>query len=244
MASKEDLRAQLLELEPGNSVANSSATYNELRVELAAAKRRDKSKKKAQSVPVVVSYRHENEEMMSWKFLPKGGGDAIGTLQYGNEMPLPNAVADVDGVSVVVSSHEEGLDIMAIDLNVRNRFDARRIYTTPNGTHVVFKRLENGRVVLWSYKIQAEIMLGSQVQLKRTNKQARPIASRAKKMTQKILASYLIAQDPSITPGELTNALTAAFPTMSVGNRHGPHYLSLSRNGKLPEPPEDDPRDW
>ena len=63
-------------------------------------------------------------------------------------------------------------------------------------------------------------------------------------MTQKSLSAYLIAANPSITGVELTTLLREAFPLARVEGRHGPHYLSLSRTGKLPEASEDDPRTW
>ena len=37
----------------------------------------------------------------------------------------------------------------------------------------------------------------------------------------------------TITPEQLTNVLKVAFPNCRVGARHGPHYLSKCRTGKL-----------
>lgn len=36
-----------------------------------------------------------------------------------------------------------------------------------------------------------------------------------------------------IAPKDLTRILAASFPTLRVGDRHGPHYISLARTGKL-----------
>lgn len=63
-------------------------------------------------------------------------------------------------------------------------------------------------------------------------------------MTQKLLASYLIANDPNITAAGLTAILQEEFPSCKVGKRHGSHYISQSKNGRLPEPPSEDPRSW
>jgi uracil-DNA glycosylase len=62
---------------------------------------------------------------------------------------------------------------------------------------------------------------------------------------QRQLAAWLIHSDPSLTAEQLTAQLAAAFPppAYNVGSRHGPHYLSLYRTGKL-EVPDSDPRDW
>lgn len=38
---------------------------------------------------------------------------------------------------------------------------------------------------------------------------------------------------PDIDPSDLTQALTQAFPGAKIGSRHGPHYLSHARSGKL-----------
>ena len=63
--------------------------------------------------------------------------------------------------------------------------------------------------------------------------------------TQRQLAGWLIHSNPTISAGDLTARLAAAFPppAYNVGLRHGPHYLSLYRTGKL-DVPDSDPRDW
>jgi uracil-DNA glycosylase len=62
--------------------------------------------------------------------------------------------------------------------------------------------------------------------------------------TQAQLAAWLIHSNPTIGAGQLTRSLAAAFPPpiYKVGPRHGPHYLSLYRTGKL-SVPASDPRD-
>ena len=63
--------------------------------------------------------------------------------------------------------------------------------------------------------------------------------------TQQQLAAWLIHSNPIIDSGELTARLAVAFPPPAyrVGARHGAHYLSLYRTGKL-DVPDSDPRDW
>lgn len=63
--------------------------------------------------------------------------------------------------------------------------------------------------------------------------------------TQRQLAGWLIRSNPNISAGDLTARLASAFPppAYKVGLRHGPHYLSLYRTGKL-DVPDSDPRDW
>jgi hypothetical protein len=153
----------------------------------------------------------------------------------------------VDGVTVmgVVAAIRDWDPVTAGDLQHLEKFDPRRVYATPNGTNVVFKRVDAGMTVLWSYKTQGEIKIGANVVLVRTDRQAEPTASSgSKRMTQRVLAAYLIAQDPDISAKELTEALSEAFPEAVVGRRHGAHYLSHSRNGRLPEAPATDPRTW
>ena len=64
---------------------------------------------------------------------------------------------------------------------------------------------------------------------------------------EKEIAAYNL-EDPNngIRHHELDAELIAAFPQHQVGARHGRHYLSLARTGKLPEAQafEDDPRRW
>jgi hypothetical protein len=63
--------------------------------------------------------------------------------------------------------------------------------------------------------------------------------------TQRDLAAWLIHSNPTITAGELTAKLAAAFPppVHKIGTRHGGHYLSLYRTGKL-NVPVSNPQDW
>lgn len=249
MATKEDMKKEILAIEPNNSIAISeAASHSDLKTELRSVKRRQEAKIKAEAIPVKVSYRLEDGEIMSWKFVDDSGDEVISTLQYGDQLPTVGSVIEVangdDTVVIRITGHSSGLTITAADLAVREKFDPRRIYVTPNGTLVIFKRIENGRAVLWSYKTQSEIMISGRIALDRTDRQGMPVASSGRKMTQKILAAYLIAVNDRITGAELTMALREAFPNNAISSRHGPHYLSLSRNGKLPEPPEDDPREW
>lgn len=52
--------------------------------------------------------------------------------------------------------------------------------------------------------------------------------------SQSACAAFLInVREGAITPAELTEALAKAFPNDKVGDRHGAHYASLSRTGKL-----------
>lgn len=245
MATKDQMRQEILDLEPENAIAkSSSAGHAELKKELNAAKRRLTAKQKSTAIPVIVKFRHEQKERMSWKLCRKDTGEPMTGLLYGDELPRTGTIEPVEECIVHIVSHSEGLDILAGDIDAREKFDARRIYVTANNSSVAYKRMENGKVILWSYKIQGEILVGPQMVMTITERNAKPTASIAKKMTQKVLAAYLISENPRITPSELTKSLQEAFPQASIGQRHGPHYLSLSRNGKLPEPPDDDPRTW
>ncbi len=49
-------------------------------------------------------------------------------------------------------------------------------------------------------------------------------------------AAVIIELCPDVGPEQLTEDLRTAFPGANVGPRHGPHYLSLSRTGKLKNP--------
>lgn len=246
MATKDSMRDDIRLLEPDNPLAaRDSATHEELKTELKAAKRRKEARDKQSAIPSILRYRLEDGDSMSWKLYRRDTGDELTQLSFGQELPVVGSLVTVDAdTQGRVVSHENGLSISAGDLVVRETFDARRIYTTPNGTNIVFKRMEGGRAVLWSYRTQSEIMIGGQVEMTITDRRAKPTATTQKRMTQKLLASWLISEDPRITSGDLTAALQEAFPQMSIGARHGPHYLSLSRNGRLPEPPDDDPRTW
>ena len=250
MATKEAMRSSIVKLEPNNEVANrSSSGHAALKTELAAVKRRHQVKTASSAVQSILSYRLEDHDVMCWRLIDRSTGKAISELGYGNQLPLVNELITIDpesGMMGRVSSHKEDLTIIAGDLPIRELFDARRIYTTPNGTSVVYMRQERGKVVLWSYKIHAEIMISGKVSLERTKRKSQPVARKKRKMTQKLVAAYLIADNPDITGMQLTLALKDAFPSANIteDGRHGPHYLSLSRNGKLPMAPEEDPRSW
>jgi len=41
------------------------------------------------------------------------------------------------------------------------------------------------------------------------------------------------AQGISVTGEDLTRILSVSFPKAKIGERHGPHYMSMARNGKL-----------
>jgi hypothetical protein len=240
--TKDKMREEILLAEPNNEIAKaSSSTHAELTKELSAVKRRKASRASSEAVPAVVQYRLEGEENMSYKLVDGSGRELTGLI-YADELPSIGLVMDTDRGKAKVTKHDNGLKIAAADLAAREAFDARRIYTTPNGTSVVYKRQDGGRVVLWSYRVQAEIMIGGQVALTRTDRTAQPTASRQRRLTQKLLASWLISQNPDITANELFTELKETFPSAAIGPRHGPHYLSLSRNGHLPEPPDSDPR--
>lgn len=138
----------------------------------------------------------------------------------------------------------DDLPVVAGYLPTIEQLDPRRVYTTDFGTSVVFKRVENGRVILWSYKNSGEVAVGTAFNVVPTDRHAEPIAMPDQRMTQKILAAYLIAQNPAITKQDLAVELKKSFPAARIGDRHGQHYLSLSRSGRLPEAPADDPRGW
>lgn len=253
MATKEQIRNSILELEPENVIANQgTSSHKDLKAEFAAVKRREEMRTAQSALPVMVSFRLEDKEYMSWKLVDKSTGEPMTRLFYGMEMPVRGELITIDvdnaeqPVTVCVHGQEQDLDILASDLPDREVFDSRRIYTTPNGTNVTFQREERGRIVLWSYKSQMEIAIGGSNLLERTDRMAPSVARKKRKMTQKILAAYLISQDPDITKQDLSALLKEAFPSanISVDGRHGAHYLSLSRTGKLPVASEDDPRTW
>ena len=245
MAIKSEMAQEILGLEPSNTIAlNSGAKHGELAAELTATRRRKSAKDRSNALPCDLRYRMELNEQLSWKLFRQDTNEPVCSLKYGPELPTKGSVVKVDSGCAVVSTIDEGLGILAGDLEMRETFDVRRIYTTPNGTSVAFKRIESGRTVLWSYKAAGEIMIGPHVKFGVTERKAQPTARTQKRMTQKILAAYVISQDPETTPKQLTATLQLAFPQAAISDRHGPHYLSLSRNGKLPEPPDDDPRTW
>lgn len=250
MATKNAMRKDIIAFEPENALAaQAGASHSDLKTELAAVKRRKQAKTSTAAVPAVALYRLEDSDVICWQMCRRDTLESILPVEYGNQLPIVGELIAIDaetGEMARVSSHREGLKICAGHLPTREHFDSRRIYVTPNGTNVVFMRQERGRIVLWSYKIQAEIMIGGSVALERTDRQSQPVARKKRKMTQKILASFLIADNPDMTGKELTLSLKDAFPSANINadGRHGPHYLSLSRNGKLPVAPEDDPRTW
>jgi hypothetical protein len=247
MATKDDIRANILKVEPENAVAlDPAAPHKALADEMKNVKKRQDDKTKKDSINVGVLYRMEDDNKMSWKFVDDEGEPVVNRLFFGAQLPIVGNIISVsDTLNVVVkSAPKAGLTICAGDLEFREAFDCRRIYLTGNGTKVVFKRTENDRTVLWSYRVQSEVMINRKVQLDRTEDLASAAAVIKKKMTQKVLAAFLISRDPNIAPNQLTAELQNAFPQALISSRHGPHYLSLSRNGKLPEPSEDDPRTW
>lgn len=246
MATKGSLISDILKLEPNNEVANrSKVSHGELTKELSAAKRRAKEKESSEAIPGEVRYRTEGDVILSWEIRNIETDAVMGMLSYGDQLPMIGSIISIgEGECVRISRHVEGLEITAGHLSVRERFDQRRIYMTSNNTKVAYKRKENNRVVLWSYKHQGEIAIGSHVVLERTDAVAKPTAAVRKKMTQKVFASWVIANNPSISGRQLTQELRDAFPQASIGDRHGPHYLSLSKNGRLPEAPDSDPRTW
>lgn len=245
MATKAEMATEIIKLEANNPVANSKGSrHGDLVTELAAAKRRKLSKDRDDATSVVVKYSTESGENLSWKFFRQDTDEDVSGLEYGLDLPIKGSIVRLDDKPYTVAKVEDGLLVVAGDLPVRETFDARRIYTTPNGTRVCYKRTENNKIVLWSYKAAGEIMIGAQVRVDATENKAHPTARTPKRITQKVLAAFIISNNPLITPANLTKELQEAFPQAAVSARHGPHYLSLSRNGKLPEPPEDDPRDW
>lgn len=72
-----------------------------------------------------------------------------------------------------------------------------------------------------------------------------PQDASADSFTQWQLAAWLIHSNPSLTASQLTAELAVSFPPSAykVGPRHGAHYLSKFRTGKL-QVPESDPRGW
>jgi len=69
-----------------------------------------------------------------------------------------------------------------------------------------------------------------------TEDKAPEIAIRFSQATssQAKMAAFLInVTKGDITTDQLGDALRLAFPNAKVGDRHGPHYASLSRTGKL-----------
>ncbi len=246
MATKDKLRSDILALEPNNEIANrTKVSHGELTKELSAAKRRDAEKESAKAQLGEIVYRTEGEVLMSWEIRTVEDGQTVGALSFGDQLPMIGQIISIgEGTCIKVSKQTDGLEIRAGHLFVREKFDPRRIYMTSNGTKVAFKRIENNMIVLWSYKHQGEIAIGKKVALERTPAKAKPTAAVRKKMTQKIFAAWIISKNPDISKTKLTEELREAFPEASISDRHGPHYLSLSQNGRLPEAPDTDPRTW
>ena len=164
--------------------------------------------------------------------------------------PLP-MVDDIIGDFVVdrVSPAGDSMTICAADLPFIESTDPRRIYVTPMGARVVFKRYENGRIVVWSYKAQNELSISPSTTLLPTDDSAQTSSAKKRRMTQAIFAAWVIAEysrlnGRTISAIELTSRLVEAFPAANVQTRHGPHYLSQYNTGRLPEPPDTDPRNW
>lgn len=242
---KEEIKTLILKLEPDNSIAKDArSSHAQLLAELNRARQRiADSTSDAQTLPASVRYRVE-EEGFSWRV---EGEDFLSDLSFGPKLPdIGTKVMGDDDVTFIIAEHESGLIIRAGDLEVRESFDPRRIYCTKNGNDVVFKRRDpnTGKPILWSFRQSMEIITGPHTELTRTEKTAKPTAGVGHQMTQKNLAAYLISRNPMIKGSELTVALRQAFPAARISERHGPHYLSLSRCGRLPEAPEDDPRTW
>lgn len=243
--SRDELRDAIKDLEPKNSVAaDKTASVSQLRAELLAAKARRDIEMNVPPLEGSVSFRIEDTGF-SWRI---DAEDYSGPLEYGSSLPTVGSIVQTsEGTRIMVVDHTANLLIRAGDLaNFREKFDQRRVYTTSNGADVVYKRTDpdTGKPILWSYKTRMEITVGLNMTLTRTQKSAPPIATIGKKMTQKVLAAYLIAQNPDITGPELTAVLVEEFPQCRISPRHGPHYISLSRSGNLPEPSSDDPRLW
>lgn len=192
---------------------------------------------------VSVLYRSEiGSTAFSWKL--KAASAVLQGLFSGSVLPEIGEIVEVNGTSYAVKERVPNLQVVTGDLAARDRFDKRRIYKTPQGSLVVFKRLDtDGRAVLWSYAKSVEIKVTASMLLEPTDQLAKPVAVKKKRFTQKLLAAYLISKNPDITAKELTIQLQAAFPNHDVGNRHGPHYLSLSKQGRLDEAPDRDPRE-
>lgn len=244
MASKDELKQTILDIEPDNAVANEPrSSHGQLAAELVQVRTRAIERSNTPTIPGTIKYRVEDNGF-SWRI---EADDFLGDLSSGPTLPpIGTRVLNDEGEPVEVTEHESGLTIRAGDLEKREGFDPRRIYVTKSGNDVVFKRIDtgSGKPILWSFRQNMEIIVGPNTELTRTDRSAKPTASSGRQMNQKNLAAYLIAKSPSITGSELTALLREAFPLARVNDRHGPHYLSLSRNGKLPEASEDDPRTW
>ncbi len=242
--NKSEIITAITEIEPSNRVvSNPRSSHDDLLEELRAARLRQAEKLGNPAAPATVRFRVETNGF-SWKIESE---EFLSELEFGATLPAVGTRMLGDDLDIVeIVDHEVGLVIRAGDLERRESFDPRRIYTKEAGNEVVFKRMdtESGKPVVWSFIQGMEILVGFNAKMTRTEKVAKPTARSGTKMTQKNLAAYLVSMNPVITGEQLTKELQAAFPNARVESRHGPHYLSLSRCGKLPEAPEDDPRQW
>lgn len=178
-----------------------------------------------------------------WRAVTAGG--ERGPLMFTELPSRPPEEGDmvvIPDIGAVRISAVHPLKFTTGDLREREKFDPRRIFELASGSRVAFKRVENGRVVMWSYTKKCEVAMNTSIELVPTDDHAAAIAGKGSKLTQKILAAWLIKNNPEITGSELELEIMGQFPNCRVGKRHGNHYLSLSRRGKLPEPPDEDPR--
>lgn len=242
--TKKELLSKIEDLEPNNPILTDARVTNEaLTAELKAARRRTATAKSAKATPANMKFRLEENERYSWKLFV----DEVQMAELNHGMDLPELGSihpDYNGRPLKVATRREGMPIIAGDLSIRDEFDERRVYETASGTAVTFKRIQDDLVVLWSYRHSDEIAIGQGTELFRLNRKAQPVAQNKQRKTQKVVAAWFISQMPNITGTELTRQLREVFPAHRISDRHGPHYLSLSRKGRLPEPPEEDPRDW
>ena len=60
------------------------------------------------------------------------------------------------------------------------------------------------------------------------------LAMKLNNASQPRFAAFIInATEGNIANGDITEALREAFPSAKIGDRHGPHFASYSRTGKL-----------
>lgn len=243
--TKRDLRKQILDLNSSSRVATDSrSTVEDLERELEIARILKAQSDRSNAIKCDVVYREEDDGY-SWKLVRHGTDEVLTKLKYGDKLPLLDTVHPTESnEAALIVFRTDKLKIVSGDLPEREKFDARRVYKTASKTNIVYKRVDSNLVIVWSYKRGTEIGIGSKLELTRTGKTASATAAKTKKLTQRLLAAYLIANNPDITNAQLTNALIKAFPEHQIGARHGGHYRSLSASGRLPEPPDSDPREW
>lgn len=241
---KSRTKIAILGIEPQNPIAlDVRSSANQLSAELSKVHERSMARSTEKPINGTVRYRIE-EDGFSWRIEAE---DFLGDLCHGKILPaLGIWVANDIGDPIVLVEHIAGLAILAGDLEFREEFDPRRIYITKSANDVVWKRTDpkSGKPILWSFRQSMEISVGVSMIVDRTDRTAKPVANSGRKMNQKNLSAWVISRKPDITGDELTDILRTAFPSASISHRHGPHYLSLSRNGGLPEASEDDPRTW